>query len=81
MACRQTHLLHGPWCCYSVSRFYHNQVVEPQRLTLEELATFNGTEAGKPIYLAIRGVVFNVTSGARPPSIAVHGVCWRMLPG
>ncbi len=40
-------------------------MVEPQRLTLEELATFNGTETGKPIYLAIRGVVFNVTSGAR----------------
>ena len=52
------------------------QVVEPQRLTLEELATFNGAEAGKPIYLAIRGVVFNVTSGARP-----HRQLCRMLAG
>ena len=35
-------------------------------MTLGELATYNGADAGKPIYLAIRGVIFNVTSGARP---------------
>ena len=50
------------------------QVVDPQRLTLEELATYNGTEACKPIYLAIRGVVFDVTAGARQEVFSLlHG--------
>jgi len=41
------------------------QVVEPKRLTLAELAEYNGEQPGKPIYLAIRGTVFDVTKGAR----------------
>lgn len=41
------------------------QVVEPKRLTLAELAAYNGEQPGKPILLAIRGTVFDVTKGAR----------------
>lgn len=44
------------------------QVVQPKRLTLEELAAYNGATAGKPILLAIRGTVFDVTRGAQPAS-------------
>ncbi len=39
------------------------QVVEPKRLTLEQLRAYNGEDKSKPIYLAIRGVVFDVTRG------------------
>ncbi len=39
------------------------QVVEFKLLTLEELALYAGTDDAKPIYLAVRGVVFNVTQG------------------
>jgi membrane-associated progesterone receptor component len=39
------------------------QVVEPKLLSLEELAAYDGTDQAKPIYLAVRGVVFNVTQG------------------
>ena len=41
------------------------QVVEPKRLTLQELKAYNGEDKSKPIYLAIRGVVFDVTRGNR----------------
>ena len=68
MACRRASTVawRQLWCDLRVA-----QVVEPQRLTLEELATYNGTEACKPIYLAIRGVVFKVTSGARPQDFSL----------
>ena len=40
------------------------QVVAPKRLTLEELKAYNGEDKTKPIYLAIRGVIFDVSRGA-----------------
>jgi membrane-associated progesterone receptor component len=44
---------------------YHvvGRVVPEQRLTLQQLAEFDGSEAAKPIMLAIRGTVFDVTKG------------------
>jgi predicted heme/steroid binding protein len=39
------------------------QVVPEQRLTLQQLAQFDGSDAAKPIMLAIRGTVFDVTKG------------------
>jgi Cytochrome b5-like Heme/Steroid binding domain len=39
------------------------QVVPLEELTLEELAKHDGSNPEKPIYLAIRGTVFDVTTG------------------
>ncbi len=36
----------------------------PKQLTLDQLAKFDGTDSSKPIYLAVRGVIFDVTAGA-----------------
>ena len=33
------------------------------KLTLDELAAFDGTKRPTPIYLAIRGIIFDVTRG------------------
>ncbi len=32
-------------------------------MTLQELSQYDGSSAGKPMYLAIRGTVFDVTTG------------------
>ena len=40
------------------------QVVEPLKLTVKELAAYSGADKGKPILLAIRGVIFDVSRGA-----------------
>jgi membrane-associated progesterone receptor component len=39
------------------------RVVAPLELTLEELKAHDGSDAAKPIFLAIRGVVYDVSSG------------------
>jgi hypothetical protein len=39
------------------------QVVEPKRLTLAQLKEYDGSDAKKPILLAIRGTVFDVSKG------------------
>lgn len=39
-------------------------MVPPAQLTLDELAAFDGSDPDKPIYLAARGVIFDVTKGA-----------------
>lgn len=39
-------------------------MVPPKELTLEELARYDGSDLDTPIYLAARGVVFDVTAGA-----------------
>lgn len=39
------------------------QVVSPKELSLEELAAYDGKTEGKPIYLAIKGTIFDVTKG------------------
>ena len=39
------------------------QLVEPLKLTLAQLKEYDGSDKKKPIYLAIRGVVFNVSRG------------------
>jgi membrane-associated progesterone receptor component len=36
--------------------------VNEQSFTAAELATYNGTEDGRPIYVAIKSQVFDVTS-------------------
>lgn len=38
-------------------------MVEPKRLTLAQLKEYDGNTKKKPIYLAIRGVVFDVSKG------------------
>lgn len=42
---------------------WHAQVVPPKQMTLQELSQYDGSIAGKPMYLAIRGTVFDVTTG------------------
>ncbi|KAJ8288715.1 hypothetical protein COCON_G00013740 [Conger conger] len=42
----------------------HKPAVKPVRLfTDEELSKYNGHEEGLPIYMAVKGVVFDVTKG------------------
>ncbi|CAL5225355.1 g8158 [Coccomyxa viridis] len=40
------------------------KLVEPKRLTLAQLKEYDGSDKKKPIYLAIRGVIFDVSKGA-----------------
>ncbi len=40
------------------------QVTPPKQLTLDQLAEFDGTNPSKPIYLAVRGVIFDVSTGS-----------------
>ncbi len=42
----------------------HAQVVPLKQLTLSELSQHDGSKPDKPMYLAIRGTVFDVTIGA-----------------
>ena len=44
-------------------RHIYVQVVPDKLLTIEELATYDGTDPSKPIYLSSRGVVFDVSKG------------------
>ena len=39
------------------------KVVAPVALTLAELATFDGADNAKPMYIAIRGTIFDVSTG------------------
>lgn len=39
------------------------QIVPEQRLTLQQLAAYDGSDPAKPIMLAIKGTVFDVTKG------------------
>ncbi|KAF7653200.1 hypothetical protein LDENG_00086060 [Lucifuga dentata] len=42
----------------------HKQATKPVRLfTEEDLKRYDGSEEGQPIYMAIKGVVFDVTKG------------------
>jgi hypothetical protein len=38
-------------------------VVGDVRLTLQELAAFDGTDASKPLYIAVRGKIYDVSAG------------------
>ena len=38
-------------------------------MTLQELSQYDGSIAGKPMYLAIRGTVFDVTTGKQLPPL------------
>jgi hypothetical protein len=33
------------------------------RLTLQQLAAFDGSDASKPLYIAVRGKIYDVTAG------------------
>jgi len=47
---------------------------------LEELKKFNGTDKSLPIYLAIKGTVFDVSKGAYPPPPThTHTTCTQFL--
>ena len=48
------------------------QVVEPLKLTLEELKAYNGEDKSKPILLAIRGIVFDVSRGTTSINQCMH---------
>lgn len=37
--------------------------INPLHMTTGELATYNGNEEGKPIYIALMGQIYDVTSG------------------
>lgn len=39
------------------------QVVAPKELTVEELIKYDGSDPAKPIYLAIKGTIFDVSKG------------------
>lgn len=39
------------------------RIVPPLELSLKQLAEFDGRDSGKPIYLALAGIIFNVTAG------------------
>lgn len=49
------------------------QVVPLKEMTLDELAGHAGTDPAKPLYLAIKGTVFNVTKGSQ--FYGPDGVC------
>ena len=57
---------HSPCAAWGVT-----QVVEPQSLSLKELLSYNGEDSEKPIYLAIKGTVFDVTKGKLPLGLAL----------
>ena len=48
---------------HGCSRALCVQLVEPLKLTLAQLKEYDGSDKKRPIYLAIRGVVFNVSRG------------------
>lgn len=39
------------------------QIVPPMKLTLKELAEYDGSNPDKPILLSIRGTIYDVTAG------------------
>ncbi len=39
------------------------QIVAPKELTLAQLATHNGIDPSKPLYLAIQGIIYDVSKG------------------
>ncbi len=62
------------------------QLVEPKRLTLAQLKEYDGSDKKKPIYLAIRGIIFDVSKGglyscskAHPSSHASTNQCQKLL--
>lgn len=59
------------------------QLVEPKRLTLAQLKEYDGSDKKKPIYLAIRGVIFDVSRGetSRCITFAVPQLAIQGLPG
>jgi len=53
----------GKWI--HLQTYIPSQFQKPQKLfSIEELATYDGTIPGKPIYLAIDGNIYDVTAGA-----------------
>ena len=49
------------------------QVVPPLELTPEQLAQHDGSDASKPLYLALCGVVLDVTPGGRAGGLPQGG--------
>lgn len=41
------------------------QVVPLKQMTLEELASHDGSDPSKPLYLAVKGTVFDVSKGSQ----------------
>jgi len=50
---------------YFKVNWWKKQLRGPIYLTPEELATYDGTDASKPIYLAINGTIYDVSANAR----------------
>ena len=48
------------------------QLVEPKRLTLAQLKDYDGSDKKRPIYLAIRGIIFDVSKGELYTSSKSH---------
>ena len=63
---------HGCSCALCV------QLVEPLELTLAQLKEYDGCDKKKPIYLAIRGVVFNVSRGEATQPLRLAGAAWQL---
>lgn len=40
----------------------HSMTIQPQNLTATQLATFNGSDPHIPIYISIKGTIFDVSS-------------------
>ncbi len=51
--------IHHKGCCLTLE----SQVVPLKQLTLEELAEYAGSDPSKPLYLAIKGTIFDVSKG------------------
>ena len=48
------------------------QLVEPKKLTLAQLKEYDGSDKKRPIYLAIRGIIFDVSKGELSMNSSAH---------
>ncbi|KAJ8392975.1 hypothetical protein AAFF_G00068790 [Aldrovandia affinis] len=62
--CSTLVLLYVLYCSADEIKLKHKPTLKPVRLfTDEDLEKYNGHQEGQPIYMAVKGVVFDVTKG------------------
>ena len=62
-SCKAIHVLTISVRCPSVWELLWLQICAPVQLTVEELAKYDGSDPKLPIYLAIKGTIFDVSKG------------------